>query len=170
MKGGLLKFAIAIAICFAVHILVAFFSSLIVNHYIINTRLANFTIYDSYANFSILLAYIPLSALLIFNKISGNGFVVTLVSFFLILMAKVFVADILNHYFKFYVKTQQNGAYSFEIFKDKLASQWDNLVWEFSNFGQFLSSIIWVFIALLGVCYLSVWAKKSTDELNYERN
>lgn len=159
IKINLLKVTMVIAICFAVHVLVALISSLIVNNFILNTRLANFTIYDGYADFSIVLAYILVSALLIFDKIQGNALVVTTVSFFAFLTVKVFVIDIIAHYVRFYLKTQQNGIYSFEIFKDRLASNWDSLLFEFSNLGQFLSFIVWVFIALLGVCYLSLWAK-----------
>ncbi len=159
MKKALLKFAIVLIICFAIHIFVGLFSSLIVNQFILNTRLANFTIYDGYADFSILLAYIPLSALLMFNKIKGNAIVITLGSFFAFLIVKVFAVDIVAHYFRFYVKTAQNGAYSFEIFINRLVKNWQELLWEFSNLGQALSFIIWVFIALLGICYLSFWAK-----------
>jgi len=160
---NLLKFAIAIAICFAVHILVVLFSNLIVNGYIINTRLANFTIYDGYADFSMLLAFIPLSALLVFDKIKGNFLLIALVWFVVFVVVKVFVIDVTSHYFRFYVDTQQNGAYSFEIFKDKLASQWDSLLFEFSNLGQFLSFIFWVFVALLGISYLSLRAKSKLN-------
>lgn len=155
---------VVITICFAVHILAVLFSSLFVNHYIINTRLANFTIYDGYADFSILLAYIPLSALLVFNKIKGNFLLIASGWFVCFLLIKGFVTDIIAHYLRFYVKTNQNGTYSFEVFKHKLASQWDGLLFEFSNLGQFLSFIIWVFIALLGVCYLSLWAKNKLKQ------
>lgn len=165
IKINALKVAVVIAICFAVHILVGFFSSLIVNHYIINTRLANFTIYDGYADFSILLAYIPISALLIFNKIKGNFLLIASGWFVCFLLFKAFVTDVIGHYLRFYVKTNQNGGYSFEIFKNKLASQWDSLFFEFSNLGQFLSFIVWVFIALLCICYLSLWAK---NKLNHK--
>ena len=120
MKMNLLKFAIAIAICFAVHILVGFFSSLIVNHYIINTRFANFTIYDVYADFSILLPYFFLSALLMFDKIKGNFLLIASGWFVCFLLFKAFVTDVIAHYLRFYVKTNQNGPYSFEIFKNKL--------------------------------------------------
>lgn len=165
-KRTLLKLIATLAICFVVHILVALFSGLVVNGYIINTPLANFTIYDSYADFSILLFYIPLSALLIFNKISGNGFLISLGAFVAFLIGKVFIIDVIVHYIRFYVKTQQNGAYNFEIFKHQLVSQWDNLLFEFSNLGQFFSTIVWVFFALLAICYLSLWAKKSSLFLN----
>lgn len=158
-KRTLLKFGVAIAICLAVHILVALFSSLIVNNYILNTRLANFTIYEGYADFSIVLFYFLISALLIFNKIKGNGLLIAIAAFLGFIVSKVFVIDVIQHYIRFYVKTQQNGVYSFEIFKDQLARNWRNLLWEFSNFGQLLSSIVWVFIALLSVCYLSLWVK-----------
>ena len=119
MKMKLLKFAIAIAICFPVHISVVLFSNIIVNGYIINTRLANFTIYDGYADFSMLLAFIPLSALLVFDKIKGNYMLIALTWFVAFVVVKVFVIDVTSHYFKFYANTQQNGAYSFDIFKDK---------------------------------------------------
>jgi len=142
IKINLLKVVVITAICFAVHILAVLFSSLFVNHYIINTRLANFTIYDGYADFSMLLAYIPLSALLVFNKIKGNFLLIALSWFLCFLLINAFVTDIIAHYQRFYVKTNQNGAYSFEVFKNKLASQWDSLLFEFSNLGQFLSFII----------------------------
>jgi len=158
-KTKLIKVTMVIAICFAVHVLVALISSLIVNKLILNTRLANFTVYDGYADFSILLVYILVSALLMFDKIKGNALVITTVSFFAFLTVKVFVIDIIAHYFRFYVKTAQNGAYSFDIFINRLAKNWQELRWEFSNLGQFLSFIGWVFIALLGICYLSLWAK-----------
>ncbi|WAC42549.1 hypothetical protein [Pedobacter sp. SL55] len=158
-KKTWLKFIVVVAICFVTHILVGLFSSLMVNNFVLNTRLANFTIYDGYADFSILLFYIPLSALLIFNKIKGNGFLISLGAFFIFLMGKVFIVDVISHYLRLYVKTQQNGAYSFEIFKDQLAKNWGDLLWEFSHLGQFLSFMVWVFIALLGVCYLSLWIK-----------
>ena len=160
---NLLKFAIAIAICFAVHILVVLFSNLIVNGYIINTRLANFTIYDGYADFSMLLAFIPLSALLVFDKIKGNYMLIALTWFVAFVVVKVFVIDVISHYFRFYVNTQQNGTYSFEIFKNQFVKNWKDLLWEFSNLGQFLSFIVWVFVALLGISYLCFWAKSKLN-------
>lgn len=161
MKKTILKFGIVLTICFAVHILAGLFSSLIVNHFILNTRLANFTIYDGYADFSMLLFYIPVSALLVYDKVRGNVWLIALGAFVVILISKVFLIDIIAHYIRFYVKTAQNGAYNFEIFINRLAKNLDGLLWEFSNLGQFLSFIIWVFIALLGVCYLSIWVKKN---------
>ena len=163
MKMNLLKFAIAIAICFAVHILVVLFSNLIVNGYIINTRLANFTIYNGYADFSMLLAFIPLSALLVFDKIKGNFLLIPLAWFVVFVLVKFFVIDVISHYFRFYVNTQQNGTYSFEIFKNQFVKNWKDLLWEFSNLGQFLSFIVWVFVALLGISYLSFWAKSKLN-------
>lgn len=159
MKSTLLKFGIVLAICFAAHILVGLFSSLIVNKFILNTRRANFTIYDGYADFGILLAYIPVSALLVFDKIKGKAWLIALGAFVVFLISKAFVLDIIAHYFRFYVKTNQNGIYSFEIFKEKLASQWDSLLFEFSNLGQVLSFSVWVFMALVGICYLSLLCK-----------
>lgn len=159
MKSTLLKFAIVFAVCSAVHILVSLFSSLIVNKFILNTRLANFTMYDGYANFSVLLTYFLLSALLVFDKIKGNVLVITMSSFFAFIIFKAFVIDVAEHYLRFYVKTEQNWDYSFEIFKNQLGKQWNNILWEFGNLGQFLSFLVWIFIGLLGVCYLSLWVK-----------
>lgn len=159
MKKVLLKFAIVLFICFAVHILASLFSSLTVNSFILNTRLANFTFYDGYADFSIFLAYVLLSALLIFNKIKGNVWLIAIGSFIAFVVVKAFVIDAVEHYLRFYLKTEQNGAYSFEVFKENLASQWDSFLFEFSNLGQAFSTVVWVFLALLGVCYLSLWVK-----------
>lgn len=159
MKSILLKFVIVITICFVVHVFVGLFSSLIVNHFILNTRLANFTIYDGYADFNILLAYLLLSALLVFDKIKGNAWLMALGSLMAFVIIKAFVIDVIAHYFRFYVKTNQNGPYSFEIFKGKLASQWNSLLFEFSNLGQVLSFFVWVFMAWLGICYLSLLCK-----------
>lgn len=159
MKSTLLKFVIVITICFVVHMFVGLFSSLIVNHFILNTRLANFTIYDGYSNFSVMLVYFPLSALLVFDKIKGNAWLMALGSFMAFVIVKAFVIDVIAHYFKFYVKTNQNGPYSFEIFKGKLASQWNSLLFEFSNLGQVLCFTVWVFMALLGICSLSLLCK-----------
>ena len=164
MKRGLLKFAVVIVICFAVHIFVALFSSLIVNKFILNTRLANFTIYDSYTDSSILLVYISISALLLFDKIKGNALVITTASFVVFVVAKVFIFDLIADYLRFYAKIKQNGSYSFEIFKHQIDRQWDSLLWEFSNIGQFLSTIVWLFIALLSICYLSLWAKSKLKQ------
>jgi len=158
-KRTLVKFTIAIAICFAVHILVGLFSSLIVNNFILNARLANFTIYDGYADFGILLAYIPVSALLVFDKVKVNALLISVVAFVVILTSKVFIIDVIEHYVKFYVKIQQNGAYSFEIFTNRLARNLVELLWEFCNLGQVLSFIIWVFLALLCICYLSIYSR-----------
>ncbi|RZJ80094.1 MAG: hypothetical protein EOO47_08710 [Flavobacterium sp.] len=152
----LLRFAIALVICFVVHLLVSLFSSLFVNSYIINTRLANFTIYDGYADFRILLSYISLSVLLIYNKIKGNGFLITMAAFFVFFIGKAFIVDAVDHYIRFYFKTQQNGAYSFGIFVAKLCSILDNFFFELTNLGQFLSFVIWQFLAVLTVCYLSL--------------
>ena len=159
IKENLLKFIAALTICFAVHVLVALFSSLIVNNFILNTRLANFTIYEGYADLNMFLAYIPISALLVFKKIKGNILVIATTSFAVLLLAKTFVIDMLSHYLRFYVKTQQNGSYSFEVFKHQIGREWDSLLWEFSNLGQFFSTIFWLFIAILSICYLSPWAK-----------
>ncbi|SOD18346.1 hypothetical protein [Pedobacter xixiisoli] len=156
----LLKFGIVLAICFAVHISIGLFSSLIVNNFILKTQLANFTIYDGYADLSMLLAYISMSALLVFNKIKGNALLIALGAFAVILVSKVFVIDIVEHYIRFYVKTQQNGGYSLYSFRNELTKQWDRLLFEFSNLGQFLSFLLWLFVALLAICYLSLWAKK----------
>jgi hypothetical protein len=169
MKSIFIKFVIFITIFFVVLVFVGLFSSLIVNHFILNTRLANFTIYDGYADFNILLAYLLLSALLVFDKIKGNAWLMALGSLMAFVIIKAFVIDVIAHYFRFYVKTNQNGPYSFEIFKGKLASQWNSLLFEFSNLGQVLSFSVWVFMALLGICYLSLlcknWLRKR--ELTY---
>lgn len=159
MKRNLMKFVVAIAICLAVHVSACLISSVIVNHFISNTRLANFSMYDGYADSSILLVYISIAALLLFDKIKGNALVITTASFVVFVVAKVFIFDLIADYLRFYVKTKQNGSYSFEVFKHQIGRQWDSLLWEFSNIGQFLSTIVWLFIALLSICYLSLWAK-----------
>jgi len=70
----------------------------------------------------------------------------------------------------FMVNTPQNGNYSLEILKDKLTNQWDSLLFELSNLGQLLSFVVSESIALLGICYLSIWAKIGNDRLNYKTN
>lgn len=117
MKRTLLKFVVAIAICFTVHILVDLFSSIFVHKLTLNTRRANFTIYDGYADYSILLAYVLISTLLVFNKIKGSFVLIVLGWFTCYVLFKAFVTDIIVHYLRFYVKTQQNGVYSSQFLR-----------------------------------------------------
>lgn len=159
MKNKMLKFVAMLVISLLVHVFVSLFSSLIVNNFIINTKLANFTIYDGYAGFSMVFYYMLLSALLVFNKIRGNVFVLALSAFLVIMLTQAFVITVAENYFRFYVKTDQNGAYSFEILHRQLLRNWDSLLWEFGNWGQILSFLIWVFVGLLAICYSSRWVK-----------
>jgi len=132
--------------------------------------LVNYSFYGAYADLNSLHFYILLSALLIFNKLKENVFVFATAALLAILLIRFFVIDVVVHYFRFYVNTPQNGNYSLEILKDKLTSQWDSLLFELSNLGQLLSFVVSEYIALLGICYLSIWAKVGNDTLNYKTN
>ncbi|TKC01759.1 hypothetical protein [Pedobacter cryotolerans] len=151
-----LKLAIALAISFAVFILTSFFSEFVVNKYLIQSHLANYSFYEGFADLSTFCCYVLASALLVFDKLRGNAFLLAIGFFIAILLLKCFLVDVVAHYFRFYGNTQQNGNYSFEIFKNKLANQWDSLLFEFTNLGQLLSFTVWQFVALLGICYLSI--------------
>lgn len=167
-KSKMILIIAALLISFAVFGLVGLISSIVVSNFFANSSLVNYSLYEGYADLSSLYFYILLSALLIFNRLKGNAFLIAIGALDSILLIRFLVIDVVAHYFRIYVNTQQNGNYSFEIFKDKLTSQWDSLLFELSNLGQLLSFVVWQYIALLGICYLSLWANKRIGELNFK--